>query len=90
MQTTETPDRFARVVELMKERDAIVAAMTEHHAKLAELAAECSRIDGEMRELTGMVVVVTTDNGDRKQMTCSHCKEKGHNKKGCPQLKEVP
>lgn len=73
----ETADRNKRVLEILTRKDQLVTERADLDEQRGKLAEEEDTLDAELRDLIGSPPPV---NGERKQMTCSVCGEKGHNK----------
>ena len=84
----DTKQKMELIGERLMRKDALDAELARIFQLNAELVSERDTIDDELVELLGIKAEPAT-NGERKQRTCSQCGEKGHNKKGCPQLKEA-
>jgi len=72
--------------ELFAKRKEALEAIEVQERELQLGREGLAEIEAAITERLG--VSATTTNG-KKQMTCSRCGEKGHNKKGCLKLKEA-
>jgi len=77
----ETADRNKRVVEILTRKDELAALWEEHMAQVGRWVEEGHTLDSELQELIGTPAQVNS-NGERKQMACGTCEQKGHNIKG--------